>query len=162
MKFSFSKKHVKRNRDPRIKKLVRAVSRPPQVYDVHDLRNDKGKKYVGMADYRKRVIILDRTLTDKQKHSTVAHEVGHFKLREKGISSSDFGKRVREELRKTKMYKQLKKEGYERKKIPEEAFAEYYAQKKVGNQATQERLKKFEKKYPTIARKFSKLARGGK
>lgn len=106
------------------------------------------------------MIVLDRTLTDKQKRSTVAHEVGHFKLREKGISSGDFGKRVREELRKTKMYQRLKKEGYNRKKIPEEAFAEYYAQKKVGNQATQRRLKKFEKKYPIVGRKFSKLARG--
>jgi hypothetical protein len=159
MKFSFSRKHVKRNRDPRIKKLVQSVSRPPQVYDVHDLRNDAGKKYVGMADYKKRVIVLDRTLTDKQKRSTVAHEVGHFKLREKGISSSDFGKRVREELRKTKMYQRLKKEGYSRKKIPEEAFAEYYAQKKVGNTKTQRVLKKFERKYPTVAKKFSKLAK---
>ena len=159
MKFSFSKKYFKQNDNAQIKKLTRSVSKPPKVYNVHDLRNDKGKKFVGMADYKKRVIVIDRTLTDKQKQSTVAHEMAHFKLREKGISSSDFGKKVREELKKTKMYKSLKKDGYENKKIPEEAFAEYYTQKKVGNQAAQEKLKKFEKKYPTVSKKFKQLAK---
>lgn len=54
------------------------------------------------------------------------------------------------------MYKSLKKSGYETKKIPEEAFAEYYTQLKTGNQ---QKLKRFEKKFPVLAKRFSQLAK---
>jgi hypothetical protein len=157
MKFSYSKKQPeKSNTDSRIKKLLKTLSRPPKVVEVHDLRNDKGNKYVGTADYKNKKIILDKNESNRTKYTTVAHEVAHFKLREKGINSGNFSKGVQEQLKKTKMYQNLKKQGYERKKIPEEAFAIYYTQLKTGNQA---KLKEFEKKYPIIAKRFSQLAK---
>lgn len=155
MKFSHSKKYPEKpNTDSNIKKLLKALSNPPKVVEVHDLRNEAGKKYVGVANYKGKQIILDRNVSKRGKYTTVAHEVAHFKLREKGISK--FSKGVQDELKKTKMYKSLKKSGYETKKIPEEAFAEYYTQLKTGNQ---QKLKRFEKKFPVLAKRFSQLAK---
>jgi hypothetical protein len=156
MKFSYSKKYPEKPvKDSIIKKLIKTLSKPPKVVEVHDLRNIQGKKYVGAADYRRKKILLDRSMSKRDKRKTVAHEVAHFKLREKKISK--FSKGVQDELKKTKMYKSIKKSGYETRKIPEEAFAEYYMKLKMGNQA---RLRKFEKKYPIVAKRFSELANG--
>jgi hypothetical protein len=161
MKFSFASKYGRKPcSDPKIKRLTRTISRPPRVYEVRDIRAEpSGKKYVGNTNYRKKEIYIDKTLTDKQKRQTVAHEVAHFKLREKGFSPSKFGKDVKNELRRTKIYHNLKQQGYQNKKIPEEAFANYYMQLKTGSKASLQKLKQFERKYPTIARTFSKLAK---
>jgi hypothetical protein len=156
MKFSFSKKYTpKRSSDSHIKKLVRTLSKPPKVYEVHDLRNEKGHKYVGAADYKRKMIILDKNMTVKQKRDTVAHEVAHFKLREKGISH--FSKKVEDDLKRSKLYKELKKEGYDKSKLTEEAFAEYYMKLKRRDAS---KTNKFEKKYPIVGKRFSKLAKG--
>jgi len=155
MRFSFEKKGIRESKDPRVKRALKALKKKVHAIQVRDLRGRGNKKYIGGAAYKARLILLDKKTSKQDQYETVMHEVGHFKLMEKG--NPPLGKKAMQELRKTKMYQQYKKEGYTSNEIPREAFARYYSQKKRRYMPTQ--LKKFEDKYPNLVKKFKQIAK---
>jgi len=155
-KFSYSEKFKpKEIKDPRVKKLLKEIKRPVKAVEVKDLRRGEGKhgpKYVGASVYHARKILVDKDLNKKDKYETIVHEVAHYKVREK---NPRFGKKVMSELKKTKMYANYKKQGYQTKKIPEEIFVNYYMNQKTHPS----KLNKFKKKFPEATKKFKELMR---
>jgi hypothetical protein len=162
---SFTTGAWKVDKNPKYRKLLKQLKKPVRVIAAKKLRNvASGKKFAAITDYNNREILYnqDMKMTLKEKQRIIAHEIGHFKLREKGIKAQKrvpLSKQALEELKKTSMYKHIRKEGYSSKKIPEEAFATYYENLK-GPDRTPEKLKKFKKKFPILQKEFSKLANG--
>lgn len=157
--------HVDKN--PKFRKLLKYVKTPIRVLAAKNIRNVKsGNKFAAAADYDKNEIWYnkDMRMTLKEKQRMIAHELGHFKLREKGVEAhKDIGlsRAALLELRKTKMYKHIKKEGYAESKIPEEAFSIFY-QNLRGPDMTPEMQERFKKKFPILYKEFIKLANGHK
>lgn len=154
MQFTYIKKSTTINRDPKIKRAIKDTRRRLRVREVKDLRDERGNKFAGASDYKRREIILEKTLTPHQKYTTALHEIAHNKIKQEKVT---FGKRVRKELKKMRVYRILKKDGYTEKKIPEEAFAEYYTSIKAG--LNKKKLKEIQKKYPTVAKKFNEIVK---
>jgi len=155
--FSCSKKGMKKNRDPRIMSAARELGRPAvRVFEVNDLRGPDGKHWVGAVSYKERMVAIAKGLNKRDRCLTAVHEMGHLKVNETDYQFG--GARFGKELKKTKMYSYLKKEGYPSWKIPEEAFAEYYARSRCCRGNEEGNLSKFRKKYPLVSRKFDVLA----
>jgi hypothetical protein len=150
------------NKNTQLNKMLKDVRTPLRVIEAEGITNDKsGKKFAAVTDYKHKEIVINKqikmTLRDKKR--MVAHELAHFKLREKGLETQNIGltKKARLELKQMNLYKNLKKEGYPEKKLPEEVFAHYYETTK-GVSGTPETREKFKQKYPTLHKEFSKLA----
>lgn len=124
---------------------------PPKVVNVP--YKIKGQ-YIGFSAYNQNKIYLKDDLKGREKATTLAHELGHYKLRRLHIKK--FPKDVVAQAKKTNMYKLLKKEGYQTAKIPEEMFAEIYGEYETGT-LPKKRFNKFKKKYPTVANSFVRI-----
>ena len=160
-KFSYSKKAVIVNKNPKIKKILKELKRPLTVLEVSDLRRGgaKGSKFAASTDYPNGKILINRDMkmSDEDKQRLVAHEAGHFKLREKKVNK--FSKTVQDAVKRLKLYSYLKKT-YPSNRISEEAFAYYYENLKTKPlEERKEWLIKYYKKHPVLAKEFSKLAK---
>jgi len=158
-KFSYSTKDIVVNTNPKVKKLLKEVKRPLKVVEVSDIRkeNSKREKYYGATDYDSGEIAIDKSMTPEEKFRTIAHEVGHFKAREKG-AEFEKNKMIKEQIKTLDLYKELKKD-YDQKDIPEETFATFY--ENIKTTPPKERdiwLNKFKAKHPELYSEFSRVA----
>ncbi|MCK9370051.1 hypothetical protein M0R04_09120 [Candidatus Dojkabacteria bacterium] len=135
----------------RLSKIRKQFKNPPKIQNVP--YKIKGQ-YIGFSAYNENKIYLKDDLKGREKATTLAHELGHYKLRRLHIKQ--FPKRVVQQAKKTNMYKVLKEEGYRTAKIPEEMFAEIYGEYESGT-LPKKRFIRFKKKYPTLANTFVRL-----
>jgi hypothetical protein len=161
----FSYGNWKVNKNPELNKMLKNVHTPLRVIEADGIKNEKsGAKFAAVTDYKHREIVLNKNIkmTPKVKKLMVAHELGHFKLREKGIKpKGNIGltKQAMKELRQSKLYEVIKKEGYPEKSLPEEVFATYYEKLKTKNvKDKDEWQKRYQEKYPTLHKEFNRLA----
>jgi hypothetical protein len=108
----------------------------------------------GLINYKEKTIYVRKGLTPLQRKTTIEHEKGHLLLRK--LKINQFPKSIVKELRKSNRYKSYIPEGYQRRKIPEEFFADIYGAIKSGeiNKST---FRKYFKPYPKSYKLFSKL-----
>lgn len=165
-KYKFYSKKIKEkeNEHPKIKSFLNEFSFPIKVVEVSEIRNQaNGEKFAGFANFEKKKIVIDKNLKDQDKIETVAHELGHFKLRERGIPESGLvlSKEAQTELEKTKSY--MKKKGhYPSNKVAEEIFADYYEQSKSEEPSRIEKHKEKKEKYPALTNEFDNIIENNK
>lgn len=135
----------------RLSKIRKQFKNPPKIQLVHNKINGQ---YIGFSAYNQNKIYIKDDLKGKDKATTIAHELGHYKLRRLHIDH--FPKNVIQQAKKTNMYRMLKSEGYRTAKIPEEMFAEIYGEYE-SKTLPKKRFIKFKKKYPIVANNFVKL-----
>ena len=139
-------------RDPRINKALKDIKGKFNAVEVSGLRREDTKeKYMGATDREMKQIIINKTLTPRQKYETALHEIGHYKFEQ---VRPKFTNKDIQELKKSKMYKAIKKDGYSNEKIPEEIAVEYYSRfKSRGNH----HLIKFRERCPSAGNKIHKF-----
>ena len=163
--FSYGNWESKSTDQKKYAHLLKDVSTPLKIREAEGITNEAtGKQWAGVTDYKMKAIVLNKNIkmTEKEKARLIAHEIGHYRLRERGIKEDEdigLSAQALEELKKTKMYKNIKEEGYSDEKIPEEAFATYYEILK-GPDMNLEKMKKFKDKFPALAMEYSTLAEG--
>jgi len=111
----------------------------------------------GGANYKANQIAVNKSLSLQKKKETIAHEIGHFKLRQMGVKR--FSPSLIKEAKKSNFYKSYMKEHYKKtpQKIPNEMFAEVYAVMKSGYSNQKQFKNLIGKKYPITYRTFNKL-----
>lgn len=136
-----------------IERLRRQMSNPPRIEQVNKKIHGA---YYAYADYNNNRILIKKGIPAENRNYLLAHELAHHKLRRMHVNK--FSNQVVQELKKSPVYNQLKKQGYKTAKIPEEMFADAYAGYHTGHM-NKTAFKRFEQKAPTAAARFKQLIR---
>ncbi len=97
-----------------------------EVYEVKKGDPLLGGFSTGYANYKKGYIAINKDLSAKAKKETIYHELAHFKLRTIYPYKNLFDKKVYEEIKNTKTYKNYKRK-YPDTKLQEEIVADAHA-----------------------------------
>lgn len=127
-----------------VKKVPKLIYLPHKVMQEAEVKGVKGSGFIGGSNYRTNKIYIDKISKRKEQIETIAHEIGHFKLRQ--LQHGKISEKASKPLKKTSWYKEFRKEGYSPKKALKEIYAEYYGQTKANiykdSKSVLERLRK--------------------
>ena len=107
-------------------------------------------------DYQTGIIYTKKSQSKIQKVAGVAHEKCHIACRSiKRNSHIQFNKSVTKELQTFPLYKEMKRNDYNKERLPEETFCETYAVVKSGI-ISKKRYDNMQNKYPKTYNAFNK------